>query len=228
MNAVMSLVVATGNRGKLFEIRAMLGELPVEVLSAADALGPAAPNVVEDGETFEENAIKKARAVAAASMLLTIADDSGLEVDALGGRPGVRSRRFAGERATDGENNAELLRRMDEVEDRDRSARFRAAIALIDPWEPEKEHIVSASCDGRIARKPSGTGGFGYDPLFIVDGLERTMAELSEEEKNRISHRGKALRELQPRLEAIVRARLGQAADIVRASIPPSLPPPRH
>jgi XTP/dITP diphosphohydrolase len=230
MSAVMSIVVATGNRGKLFEIRAMLGNLPVEVLSAEEALGAANPNIVEDGETFEENAIKKARAIAQSALLLTIADDSGLEVDALGGRPGVRSRRFAGERATDGENNAELLRRMDEVDDQDRSARFRAAIALVDPWDPEREHIVSAACEGRIARKPSGTGGFGYDPLFIVDGLERTMAELAEDEKNRISHRGKALRQLQPHLEAVVRGRLMQAAEILRQTgAPPSTPlPPRH
>ncbi len=217
----MSIVVATGNRGKLAEIRAILANLPVEVLSAAEALGEALPNINEDGDTFEANALIKARAVATASMMLTLADDSGLEVDALGGRPGVRSRRFAGEGATDAENNAELLRRMDEVEDADRTARFRAAIAVVDPWADGEETVVAGSCEGLIARKPSGTGGFGYDPLFIVEGTARTMAELDEADKNEISHRGRALRELQPKLEHIIRGRLSQAESILRGSFSP-------
>ena len=217
MTAVMTIVVATGNRGKLTEIRSLLGELPVEVLSAQEALGDALPKVVEDCDSFEDNALKKARTVATEAMMLTLADDSGLEVDALGGRPGVRSARFAGEGATDAENNAELLRQMDDVDDESRKARFRAAIALVDPWDPDGEVVVQGSCEGRIARTPSGTGGFGYDPLFIVDELDRTMAELGEAEKNEISHRGKALAQLQPRLEAIVRARLDEAAQILRS-----------
>lgn len=187
----MSIVVATGNRGKLAEIRTLLGDLPVEVLSAGEALGDALPNITEDGETFVDNARIKARAISALSMMLTLADDSGLEVDALGGRPGVRSRRFAGEGSTDAENNAELLKRMDEIDDQDRTARFRAAIVVIDPWA-EEELVAEGSCEGSIARKPSGTGGFGYDPLFIVQGKDRTMAELDEAEKNEISHRGRA------------------------------------
>jgi XTP/dITP diphosphohydrolase len=217
MTAVMTIVVATANRGKLSEIRSLLGVLPVQVLSALEALGEAMPKVVEDGDSFEDNALKKARLVAAEAMLLTLADDSGLEVEALGGRPGVRSARFAGEGATDAENNAELLRQMDDVDDDSRKACFRAAIALVDPWDPDGEVVVQGRCDGRIARTPSGTGGFGYDPLFIVDDLGRTMAELGEAEKNLASHRGKALRQLQPRLEAIVRARLAEAAKILRA-----------
>ncbi len=214
----MSIVVASGNRGKLAEIRALLANLPVEVLSAAEALGDALPNITEDGETFEDNARIKARAVADVSMMLTLADDSGLEVDALGGRPGVRSRRFAGEGATDAENNAELLRRMDEVEGDGRRARFRVAMVTIDPWDDGAELVVHGSCEGSIARKPSGTGGFGYDPLFIVDGKERTMADLAEDEKNEISHRGRALRELKPSLEAIIRRRLKEAQVVMRGS----------
>lgn len=210
----MSIVVATGNRGKLAEIRTLLGDLPVEVLSAGEALGDALPNITEDGETFVDNARIKARAISALSMMLTLADDSGLEVDALGGRPGVRSRRFAGEGSTDAENNAELLKRMDEIDDQDRTARFRAAIVVIDPWA-EEELVAEGSCEGSIARKPSGTGGFGYDPLFIVQGKDRTMAELDEAEKNEISHRGRALRELQPVLARIITGRLTQAEGIM-------------
>ncbi len=211
----MTIVVATTNRGKLAEIRSLLGELPVQVLSAQEALGDAMPNVVEDADTFEANALKKARTVAAEAMMLTLADDSGLEVEALGGRPGVRTARFAGEGATDAENNAELLKQMEDVDDDSRKACFRAAIALIDPWDADGDVVVEGSCCGRVARTPSGTGGFGYDPLFTVDGLDRTMAELEEAEKNKISHRAKALAKLQPRLEAIIRARLDDAARIL-------------
>jgi XTP/dITP diphosphohydrolase len=220
MNTVMSIVVATGNRAKLAEIRALLAELPIEVLSIAEALGSDLV-INEDGKTFEANALLKARVVAAQTHMVTIADDSGLEVDALGGRPGVRSRRFAGEGVTDAENNAELLRRMDEVDDDARAARFRAAIALVDPWEPKAETVVEGRCDGTIARKPTGTGGFGYDPLFIVSEAGRTMAELSEEEKNAVSHRGKALRALLPRIEAIVHKRVQDARSIVEGTWAP-------
>jgi XTP/dITP diphosphohydrolase len=212
--AVMSIVVATGSRAKLAELRALLATMPVEVLSTEEALGEA-PNVVEDAKTFEDNALKKARAIAAASMMLTLADDSGLEVDALGGRPGVRSARFASEGATDAENNAELLKRMAELEDPERSARFRCAIALVDPWNPEGDVVVAGSCEGAIAHQPTGTGGFGYDPLFIVKGLDRTMAELGDDERTRVSHRAKALAAIQPQLEAIIRSRLDEAVRIL-------------
>lgn len=216
----MSIVVATTNRGKLAEIRTILGDLAVEVLSASEALSDV-PDVVEDGETFEANALKKAQEIAAESMMLTLADDSGLEVDSLGGRPGVRSARFASEGATDGENNAELLRQMCDMGDDLRAARFRCAIALVDPWNTEGETIVvEGSCEGSIAHQPTGTGGFGYDPLFVVAGQDRTMAELGEDEKNQISHRAKALAKLQPQLSAIVEDRLALAARIL------STPPP--
>ncbi len=214
MTALMSIVLATGNRGKLAELRSMLADLPVEILSTEQAL-PLPLTVVEDGETFEHNARKKATEVSEATMMVTLADDSGLEVDALGGRPGVRSARFSGEGATDAENNQALLAMMQDVDDDDRSARFRCVIALVDPFDPDNVQIAEGSCNGRIARTPSGHGGFGYDPLFIVDDSGRTMAELDEAEKNRISHRGRALAALHPRLVDLVRAKLAEATEIL-------------
>src|ERR1019366_4104095 len=151
--------------------------------------------IVENGKTFAENAILKARAVAQATMMLTLADDSGLEVDALDGRPGVRSARFAHERATDAENNAALLAALeatgDGAHEADRlKARFRCAIALVDPYSREGEPVVvEGTCEGIITRAPPGSGGFGYDPLFVVAGVDKTMAELTEAEKNTMSHR---------------------------------------
>ncbi len=217
MTTVMSLVVATGNRGKLAEIRTLLGGLPVEVLAMNDVLAPL--SIVEDGDTFGKNALKKARSVAGACQMLTLADDSGLEVDALGGRPGVRSARFAREGATDAENNAALLQQLEDFDDASRTARFRCAIALVDPWGPEgsREFLVEGTCEGRIARKPSGAGGFGYDPLFIVAETGCTMAELSDEQKNRVSHRGKALAQLRPTLAELVSDRLADAVRIIGA-----------
>jgi len=207
-------VVATNNRGKLEELRALLEGLPIELLTLAD-VGAKDMVIVEDGATFEENAIKKARAVAEATMMLTLADDSGLEVDALGGQPGVRSARFAHERATDSENNAALLGRLGEVGDaRDDDdllrglrregrfpARFRCVLALVDPYEAHEPHLSEGRCEGAITRTPRGTGGFGYDPLFVVEGGDKTMAELAAEEKNRISHRALACLRLRPVLE---------------------------
>ena len=211
---IMSIVVATTNPGKLTELRALLANLPVEVLTVADALGHAQP-VVEDGETFEANAQKKAREVAQAAQMITLADDSGLEVDALGGRPGVRSARFAKEGATDAENNAALLEMMQDVDDGQRTARFRCTIALYDPWAPEQSAVVEGRCEGSIARNPSGAGGFGYDPLFVVSGLDRTMAELGADEKNRISHRARALEAIRPMLEALVRQRIEDSTRVL-------------
>lgn len=219
----MSIVVASSNRSRVAEIGALVEHLPVEVLSTNQALGEAAPQVILDGETFEANALKKAQTVAGASMMITLADAAGLEVDALGGRPGVRSARFAGEGATDAENNAELLRRLEEVDDAGRTARFRAAVALIDPWNPLSPVVVEGRVDGRIARTVSGTGGFGYEPLFIVDGKERTLAELDEEERNEVSHRARVLRALAPELEALIHARLDEVDTVIEGSY---VPPP--
>lgn len=211
---LMSMVVATTNPGKLTELRALLRDLPVEVLTVADVLGDY-PAVAEDGDTFEDNARKKARVIAQATHLITLADDSGLEVDALGGRPGVRSARFAKEGATDAENNAALLAMMQDVEESQRTARFRCTIAVEDPWAPEQPIVVEGRCEGTIAPSPSGAGGFGYDPLFVVEGLGRTMAELGAEEKNRLSHRARALAAVRPMLAARVRERLAEARRIM-------------
>jgi XTP/dITP diphosphohydrolase len=182
----------------------------VNLVSIADVLSPA-PHIVEDGATFEANAEIKGRAIAEATMMLTLADDSGLEVDALGGRPGVRSARFAGEKATDAENNAALLAAMSEIEEGARTARFRCVLALLDPWAEAGSAPIFAegSCEGRIAREGRGAGGFGYDPLFLVaEAGGRAMAELADDEKNALSHRGRAAKALLPKLAAIVEARV--------------------
>jgi XTP/dITP diphosphohydrolase len=192
---VDTLVVATTNRGKLEELRTLLAGLPVEVKAVAELLKEPL-NVVEDGATFAENAVKKAKATAHATMMLTLADDSGLEVDALDGRPGVRSARFAHPRATDAENN-------------------RCVLALVDPFTSGGEpRIVEGACEGTITRTPRGSGGFGYDPLFVIEKTETTMAELPDGEKNRVSHRGRAFAALRPLLEKVLAERAEQAARV--------------
>jgi XTP/dITP diphosphohydrolase len=213
-----TLVVATTNRGKLEELRALLAGLPVEVRSVAEVL-PDPPHVVEDGATFSDNAVKKAKTVAHATMMLTLADDSGLEVAALDGRPGVRSARFAHPRATDAENNAALLGALDALGDPPDPHGFRAAfrcvLALVDPFTASGEpRIVEGACEGTITRTPRGSGGFGYDPLFVVSGTDRTMAELGEDEKNRVSHRARAFAALRPMLEKVLDERAAQVARV--------------
>ncbi|UQA60997.1 RdgB/HAM1 family non-canonical purine NTP pyrophosphatase [Polyangium aurulentum] len=211
----LSILLATTNRGKLAEWSALLAELPIELLPLSTVL-PDMPPTIEDGTTFEENALIKARIAAEAAMMVTIAEDAGLEVDALGGRPGVRSARFAKEGATDSENNAALLEALAEIDDGQRAARFRCVVVLLDPWnESEPETVVQGRCEGSIAREPRGAGGFGYDPLFVVAGMGRTMAELSDDEKNRISHRAQAVAALRPRLEALIEGRLATVARAV-------------
>jgi XTP/dITP diphosphohydrolase len=216
------LVVATTNRGKLEELRALLGSLPLEVTSVHDVLGDVPP-VVEDGETFAENAIKKARAAAEASLMMALADDSGLEVDALDGRPGVRSARFAHPRATDAENNAALLAALESagdpvvgaLDDGGFRARFRCVLALVDPFtDGGRPMTVEGVCEGAITRTPRGSGGFGYDPLFVVGETHRTMAELDAAEKNAVSHRARAFAALRPLLERVLAERAAQTARI--------------
>ena len=178
------IYVATHNANKLREI----GEiLPGFAVHAED------PDVEETAPDFSGNALIKARAIAARHMGdWVMADDSGLEVDALGGEPGVRSARYAGEPSDTKANNALLLKNLDGVEDR--RAHFTCCVALIDP--SGREHVVAGRCCGTISHAEAGAGGFGYDPLFVPDGHSRSFAELSAEEKNAISHRGRALSEM--------------------------------
>jgi len=194
-----SLILATQNLGKLQEIRHMLGP-EVAVTSLADLSG--APQIVEDGGTFEANAVKKARVVARHANRPALADDSGLEVDALGGAPGVFSARYAGENASDSENNARLVEQLDGVPKEKRTARFRCVIAVATPDGAVR--TVEGQCEGRILTVSRGLNGFGYDPLFLVPELGRTFAELSSKEKNRLSHRGQALRAARTILQEIL------------------------
>lgn len=197
---MLNLLVATGNIGKLREIETLLSELPFRVLSLADF-----PQVVlppETGETFAENARAKALAAVNAVGVPSLADDSGLEVDALDGRPGVYSSRFGGEGASDHDKCLLLLKLLEGIPEERRTARFRAAIAVA--WPGREVVVVEGVCEGRIAFAPRGTGGFGYDPVFYLPELGKTMAELSTEEKNAISHRGKALRSIRKVLAEIV------------------------
>lgn len=194
------VVVATGNAHKLDEIRAVLlsAGVPVELV-AMTALGVPAP--VEDGATFAENALIKARACVAATGLPAVADDSGLVVDALDGRPGIHSARFAGAHGDDAANNARLVEELSAVEPADRAARFACAAALATP--DGREVVEHGDMPGRIVAEPRGGNGFGYDPHFVADaGDGRTNAELSATEKDAISHRGAAFRALAPHVAA--------------------------
>ena len=186
------LALATKNPGKIREILRICAEWPVE-WETADGRGW--PDVDETGDTYEQNALLKARAVAEFLGIPAVADDSGIEVDALGGAPGVRSARFAGDHPTDQENLDLLLRRVAGLSEADRTARYRC-VALCAWPGGTTEVVAEAVCEGRVTLEPRGTGGFGYDPAFQPDGETRTMAELDPREKDAISHRGKALRAL--------------------------------
>lgn len=183
----MKLLFATRNRHKLGEIKEIFGLPGLDMVSALDF--PEIPEVIEDGDTLEANAVKKAVTLALATGLTAMADDTGLEVDALNGAPGVYSARYAGEQADYAANNRKLLAELEGVTDR--RARFRCVISLAEP--SGRAEYVDGTCAGHIAHSPRGDNGFGYDPLFIPDGFDRTFAELSADEKNRISHRGRAL-----------------------------------
>jgi XTP/dITP diphosphohydrolase len=187
------LVLATGNAGKLREMRAILAPWSVDVRPQSEFTDDAAE---ETGLSFVENAILKARFAAELSGLPAIADDSGLEVDALHGAPGIYSARYAGPGADDAANNARLLEELDALPDTARGARYRCAMVFLRwPLDPSPQ-VRQASWEGRIARVPRGSGGFGYDPLFLVGDGERTAAEMEPARKNEVSHRGKALRAL--------------------------------
>ncbi|OIP28889.1 MAG: non-canonical purine NTP pyrophosphatase [Deltaproteobacteria bacterium CG12_big_fil_rev_8_21_14_0_65_43_10] len=188
----MEIVIATRNEGKLQEIKELIKGLQVEVLSLKDI--PEVPVVREGGSSFRENALMKAEVIASFTKKVSIADDSGLAVDFLKGEPGVYSARFAGEDANDGENNKELLRRLEGVPISKRGATFRCVIAVVTP--EGKKDIAEGECRGIIQFEEKGEFGFGYDPLFFVPEYRRTFAELSPEIKNKISHRAKAMEKL--------------------------------
>jgi XTP/dITP diphosphohydrolase len=186
----MKLVLATRNEGKVREIREILQDQNrIELLSLRSY--PDAPDVVEDGNTYEENAIKKASTLAEYTGHVTIADDSGLEVDALEGAPGVHSARYAGEDASDQDRILKLLDALQNIPDDQRSGRFTCAVAIAKPLAQIR--VVQGVCEGRVIRTPRGESGFGYDPVFVPVGYDNTFAELGDEIKNQISHRAKAL-----------------------------------
>lgn len=187
---ITELVLASGNKGKLAEFQRLLDGLDVQIHSMKDY--PEIGEIVEDGSTFAENALIKAKAVCKATGKPAMADDSGLAVDALNGAPGIYSARFAGEQRSDADNNAKVLRLMETVADADRTARFFCVIAIVLP--DGREYTVEGTCEGIILHALRGEGGFGYDPLFYVESMNKTFAELTMEEKNRISHRGHANR----------------------------------
>lgn len=184
----MKLLIATHNRGKLVEYQHMFGNLPLELVTLNDV--GIYKDVEETGTTFAENARLKATTYAQQSGLLTLADDSGLEVDALGGEPGVYSKRYAGEGKSDAERVVFLLDKLRDVPQGKRSARFRCAIAIASP--DGKLHETDGTCEGEIIFAPRGSNGFGYDPIFFFPPRDMTMAQLSPEEKNRVSHRAQA------------------------------------
>lgn len=183
-----TVVLATRNRHKILEIKTLLADQRVTILTLDDF--PTIPDLREDGATFQANSLQKARAVHQSTNLPALADDSGLEVFYLNGRPGVLSARYAGIGTTDEKNNSKLLGEMMGVPPRRRRAQFRAVITLVRNGSID---VAEGVCPGMLAESPRGTNGFGYDPIFIPDGFSRTYAELQSEEKNQISHRAKAL-----------------------------------
>ena len=199
------LVFATRNRGKLVELRELLPGISVlSIDEAAQRVGAPIPEVIEDADTFAGNASKKAREVSALTKLPALADDSGLEVDALGGAPGVISARYAGEGHDDAANNAKLLTELTGVAQDKRTARFRASLALADVTGPLAARVITAdgTCEGSILTAPRGTGGFGYDPLFFSPELGMTFAEAGVGPKSDLSHRARAMRAMKPQLLA--------------------------
>ena len=193
-----SLVLATRNQGKIKEFRELVLDFDIEIRSLSD-FGPIPP-VLEDGETFEANAYKKAHFTAKVLGFPALADDSGLLVDALGGIPGVHSARYAGEKATDEENNHKLLEAMKGEENR--KASFECVITIAVPRGPALEY--NGRCDGEIIHEMTGKDGFGYDPIFYYPPLKKTFAQLAAEEKNRVSHRGLAMKELKSEFDKVL------------------------
>ena len=196
----MELVVATGNKGKLREIRELLKDLPYTVTSLADY--PDAPEIIEDGKSFAQNAIIKAATIAQYTRKLTMGEDSGLEVKALKNRPGIYSARYSGPGATDQRNNAKLLREMRGIPEEKRTARYRCCAAVADAHG--LIDVVSGQCGGIITERARGKNGFGYDPYFLIKRYQKTFGELDPSIKSRISHRARAMKKLYQVLKAYV------------------------
>jgi XTP/dITP diphosphohydrolase len=206
------VVLATGNPHKLREISAMLANEPFDLLGLMGF--PEVMLPAETGTTFEENAVEKAVAAARGTGLVALGDDSGLEVDALAGAPGVRSARYAGEHATDRDNLELLLQNLAEVPDDRRSARFVCVIAVAHPDGRVK--VVRGACEGEIIRQPRGSHGFGYDPIFLIAADGRTLAQFSPDEKNAISHRARAIHLAAPTIRLLLQAQSGIRAPMAR------------
>ncbi len=196
----MECVLATRNEGKLKEIKDLLKGLDIKITSLKDI--PQAPIVRECGSSFRENALIKAKVIASFTNKVVMADDSGLEVGVLNGEPGVYSARFAGENASDDENNKELLKRLEGVSLSERGATFRCVVVIVSP--EGREDIAEGECNGIIQLEEKGDSGFGYDPLFFVPEYGKTFAELPLEVKNRISHRAKAMEKLKHILKTVL------------------------
>lgn len=192
------IILSSGNKHKINEIKDILKNMPFDVVSKDD-LGYKDFDVVEDGSTLEENAFKKAEELHMLVKGIVIADDTGLFVDALNGEPGVYSARYAGESVSYKDNNNLLLKNLKNFPMEKRTAKFKTVIAVV--FEDGKRIMAEGTCSGKIAFEERGENGFGYDPLFIVDGVDKTFAEMTEEEKNKISHRAKALLNLKKKLE---------------------------
>lgn len=200
MSGIRQILFATGNEGKMREIRSILADTGAKILSMKEA--GISIDIEENGTTFEENALIKARAVSAAltgADSVVLADDSGLVIDALDGEPGIYSARYMGEDTSYDEKNTNLIERLEGVPDEKRTARFVCAIAAVMP--DGREFTVQAAIEGRIGYEQKGEGGFGYDPIFYVPEFGKTTAEMTAEEKNRVSHRGKALEQMKEVLE---------------------------
>lgn len=201
MKEISELLIATANQGKVREIQRLLGDLPIALRTLADF--SVIKLVEESGDTYEANARLKAKAYAKETGLWALADDSGFEVIALGGRPGVFSARYGGQGASDGDRVSFLLQELEACKSTDTRARFVCVAALADPHS-ETILVAQGICEGIVVTEPSGNNGFGYDPIFIPDGFKQTFAELSAEIKNAISHRARAIKSMRSHLEELI------------------------
>lgn len=197
---MQNLVLATHNEGKAKEIKNVLHDLPFKIVTLNQFEN--VPEVEEDGATFKENALKKARTISNFTQEISLADDSGLVIDSLDGLPGVKSARFAGEDASDSDNNLLLMEKLEGIPEYERKARFVCVLALAYP--EGGEDIIEETCEGIILTQQRGSSGFGYDPLFYHEPTGLTFAQMDPELKNRVSHRGKALQQLRPLMEKLI------------------------